>query len=100
MIGRTLTFEKKSSATRLLITYQDNLRVYGSGKACRWTIHLDGANCQTGLIAVDMYVNGGNNDHAPHTVYGYCDGVAAGDHQLKVAVMQAPGYSGANCHTG
>jgi hypothetical protein len=98
--GRTLLFEKKSAKSRLLITYQDNLRVYGHGKACRWTVKLDGADCKTGTITTDMHVQGNHNDHAPHALLGYCDGVPAGKHSLKVFVGQSPGYSGSDCYTG
>ena len=98
--GRSLLFKKQSASSRLLVTYNDNMRVYGHGKACRWVVKLDGSDCSTGLIAMDMHVQGENNDHSPHVLMGYCDGVAAGDHEINVTVMQSPGYSGSDCYTG
>ena len=98
--GRVLQFTKTSKSSRLMITYNDNLRVLGNGKACRWMVKLDGGDCKTGTIAEDFYVTGVNNDHNPHVLLGYCDGVAVGYHHLQVMVMQAPGYSGSDCYTG
>ena len=100
IVGRRAVFKKHSDSTRILITYQDNLRVYGSGKACRWMVKLDGADCDTGTIATDMHVDNSNNDHSLHVLLGYCDGVKAGPHELRVQVMNSPGYSGSDCHTG
>jgi len=98
--GRTLTFKKKSAKTRLMITYNDNLRVYGNGKACRWVVKVDGGNCKNGIIATDMHVSNNNNDHSPHVLMGICDGLSAGNHNIKAHVMQSPGYSGSDCYTG
>merc|ERR1719271_195667 len=43
--GRILNFVKGSTNTVMKLTYADNLRTYGNGKACYWRIRVDGRNC-------------------------------------------------------
>ena len=97
--GREFEFTKKTSTSRMLFSYNDNTRVYGSSKACRWEIHVDGASCPSGILAGDVYVVNDNN-HRPHSLVGFCDMLAAGKHTIKIKVGQTPGYSGSDCYTG
>ena len=54
--AREFEFTKKTADSRMLFTYNDNLRVYGSSKACRWEIHVDGASCPSGImLATSMW---------------------------------------------
>lgn len=92
----THSFTKKSADSKLRILYYDNLRVVGSNKWCRWEVKVDGKSCPAPL-AGSVYTKAGDNDHYPATILGECLGVAAGKHNVNVALTRS---SGADCHTG
>lgn len=85
IVSRVLSVNKLSASTSLRITYVDNLRTYGAGKACRWEIRANGASCPTMPLYANIY-NQGDNPHHTRTFVGYCGGLAAGAHQIQVWV--------------
>merc|ERR1711998_499844 len=96
--GRTLAFKKKSDKSRLRLTYMDNIRVYGNGKACYWEIRIDGKPCPSGVVRGDRHNSGSENPHRFHSIIGYCDKIPKGDHKLNVYVGRIAG--GSDCYTG
>jgi hypothetical protein len=94
---RTLNFKKAAADSVLRLFWSDNLRVYGHGKWCKWELRIDNNACATTMnISGNRYVVSNQNNHMPGVVMGYCKGVKAGDHNLKVHVRG----NGADCYTG
>lgn len=79
------------------MTYADNLRTYGNGKWCRWTIKIDNKDCKPSLVAIKYTSATSDNDHTPHAMVGTCSGIPAGNHKMTIALTRS---SGADCHTG
>ena len=106
LASRTLSFTKRLDQTRLRIGYSDNLRVYRSGgaaAACSWEIRIDGESCPTGIVKTSLYISSGStNIHRQASMFGYCDNIAPGSHEVQVWVTSnAEGaYAGADCSTG
>jgi hypothetical protein len=92
-----LKFTKKSSSSLLKVTYADNLRVYGNGKWCRWTIKIDGRDCKVPIYNTKHTTATSDNDHTPHAIVGTCSGLKAGGHTMTIALTRS---SGADCYTG
>ncbi|RKZ73312.1 MAG: hypothetical protein DRR19_31110, partial [Candidatus Parabeggiatoa sp. nov. 1] len=97
---RVLSFTKAKTNTKIRISYTDNLRTAGTGKACRWEIRVDGRSCPNQALIYDDYASKDDNTHSSRTVVGYCSGVAAGSHTIGIWVGNTPGYSGSDCYTG
>ena len=89
-------FTKKSSSSSVRILYYDNLRVKGAGKWCRWEVKVDGKSCPV-PVAGSVYTYHGENDHYPTAILGECPGLAAGKHNINIALTRK---SGADCYTG
>ncbi len=98
--SRVLSFSKAKTNTKIRISYTDNLRTAGTGKACRWEIRVDGGSCPNQALVYDDYANEDDDTRTSSTVVGYCSGVAAGSHTIGIWVGKTPGYSGSDCHTG
>ncbi|MDP7457162.1 MAG: hypothetical protein QGH47_00405 [Candidatus Woesearchaeota archaeon] len=104
--SRQLRFNKKKDNTAVRIGYTDNLRVYGTNNACSWEIKVDSVSCPGGALIYDYYVyaaTGYENTHRSYGVFGYCEGLSAGDHQFQVYVSSHPAataYANSNCYTG
>ncbi|KOR30476.1 hypothetical protein TI05_13920 [Achromatium sp. WMS3] len=98
--SRVLRFTKAKAATKLRISYTDNLRVLGTDKACRWEIRVDGKSCPKQALYYDYYDGKRNNINRSHSVVGYCSGIAAGVHTIGVWVSTTPGHSLSDCYTG
>ena len=94
---RTLKFTKKSASSLLKVTYADNLRVYGNGKWCRWTIKIDGRDCSVPIYNTKYTTATSDNDHTPHAIMGTCQGISAGSHTMTIMLWR---NSGADCYTG
>jgi len=105
ILSRSLRFHKELDDTYIRILYSDNLRVRGAGKACRWTIKVDGADCGEKQIYSDRYDGSSNaNFHGTSTVLGYCEGLTFGWHTIHVWVSEVPhgevAYAGSDCYPG
>ncbi|MEK8020255.1 MAG: hypothetical protein VSS75_025565 [Candidatus Parabeggiatoa sp.] len=98
--SRVLSFRKAKTQTKIRISYTDNLRTHGSNKACRWEIRVDGTSCPSQALVYDYYAKKEDNTHRSRTVVGYCSGVAAGSHTIRIWVSNTPGYPGGDCYTG
>jgi len=108
--SRVLNITKTRDDTAIRIGYSDSFRVYTANGAnsCRWELRVDddptdgtdAISCPGGMLAYDIYDQSGNNNHRSGTVFGYCEGLAAGSYQIQVWVSSSPGYSGADCYTG
>lgn len=92
---RVLSFKKAAADSIMRLAYSDNLRVHGNGKWCKWELRVDDKAC-TDNLSGSRYVAGNQNDHTPGMIVGYCKGVAAGSHTLKVHVRG----NSADCYTG
>ena len=90
------SFTKQSSSSSVRILYYDNLRVVGHKKWCRWEVKVDGKSC-TAPLAGSVHTLQSDNDYYPATIVGECLAVAAGKHNVNVAITQS---GGADCHTG
>jgi hypothetical protein len=95
--GRVLTFIKGSSNTLMKLTYADNLRVYGNGKACYWRIRVDNKNCPIDIWNGKHTTHTSDNDHTPHALIGTCPGLSVGAHTMTIYLWRS---SGADCYTG
>ena len=95
--ARSFEFTKKEPSSRMLLTYNDNLRAFGANKACRWEIQVDDKSCPSGKIVGDLYVVN-DNPHRQHNLVGFCDQLAKGKHTMKVWVSQL--HAGSDCYTG
>ena len=104
--SRLITFTKKEDSSRLRLTYTDNLRVLNAGDRCVWQLMVrDTSGTQVACVNTDgrnkiaQFIHNGDasNEHRPHSIAGYCDGIDAGDYQLTVSVSTP---DSANCYTG
>jgi hypothetical protein len=95
--GRDLTFIKGSSNTLMKLTYTDNMRVYGNGKACYWRIRVDGKNCPIDIWNGKHTTSTSDNDHTPHALIGTCSKLSAGSHVMSIYLWRS---GGADCYTG
>ena len=95
--NRILQFTKKIAASLVKVTYADNLRVYGNGKWCRWTIKIDGKDCAVPIYN-SKYTSATSDDNfTPHAIVGTCSGISAGSHTMTIALTN---NGGADCYTG
>jgi hypothetical protein len=103
IVSRVLTVNKSRTDTALRIGYTDNFRAVqsGGGYSCSWEVRVDGAPCPGGALRYDHY-NGytAGSMHFPGHVVGYCEGIAAGSHEIQVWVGPPPSQVVANCYTG
>ena len=97
--SRLLSFEKLRSNSDIRISYTDNFRTFGYGKACRWEILIDGTSCPSQPLVYDNYVSQGNI-HRSGTFVGYCSGLDTGLHEIQIYVDNTPGYTRSDCYTG
>ncbi|HDN28011.1 MAG TPA: hypothetical protein ENG03_13160, partial [Thioploca sp.] len=67
---RVLSFTKAKTNTKIRISYTDNLRTAGTGKACRWEIRVDGRSCPNQALIYDDYASKDDNTHSSRTVVG------------------------------
>merc|ERR1719506_2193974 len=95
--GRTLSFSKKLSNSFVKVTYAESLRVYGNGKWCRWTIKIDGKDCNPTVYNSKHTTTTSDNDHTPHAIVGACKGISKGNHKMTIALSR---NGGADCYTG
>jgi len=104
--SRLITFTKKEDSSRLRLIYTDNLRVLTQGDRCVWELMVrDTSGTQVACVNTDgrnkiaQYIHNGDtsNEHRPHSIAGYCDGIDAGDYQLTVSVSTP---DSADCYTG
>jgi hypothetical protein len=94
---RHLDFRKGEDSTIMRFFYSDNLRVHGHGKWCKWELRVDDKACSDKLnISGNRYVVSNQNDHMPGLIIGYCNGIKAGQHSLRVHVRG----NAADCYTG
>merc|ERR1712032_1549823 len=94
---RKLVFTKRSDKTLMKLTYADNFRVHGSGKACYWRIRVDGRNCPIDIYNGKHSGHGSDNDYTPHAIIGTCSKLSAGSHTMTIQLWR---NSGADCYTG
>ena len=92
-----LNFSKKLSNSVVKVTYAESLRVYGNGKWCRWTIKIDGKDCNPSVYNSKHTTATSDNDHTPHAIVGSCSGLSAGNHRMTIALTR---NGGADCYTG
>jgi hypothetical protein len=103
--GRQIDLVKTSSRTRLHIIFDDMMMVQGERAACRWSIRINGNDmrsvCNTRIVE-DYLQSKARSEPSPHSMMGYCDGLAEGTHTLQVFVELLPGFptTGAKCLTG
>merc|ERR1712139_151915 len=95
--GRVLKFSKKIAASVVKVMYAESMRVYGNGKWCRWTIKIDGKNCNPTVYNSKHTSSTADNDHTPHAMVGSCKGISAGSHTMTIALSR---NGGADCYTG
>lgn len=95
--NRHLLFNKIMPASRLRITWSDNLRVTGSNVSCQWEVLIDDV-ATSPQLKTSLYVDAGLM-HRQSTLVGYANGVGAGSHTIKVKVSR-PLAPAANCYTG
>lgn len=102
--SRDLRFFKNYEASRIRVLYSDNLRARGRGSACRWTVKVDGADCDEGQIYTDRHDGNGSNVHSQSSFIGYCGKLKSGWHTLQVWVSPSPhgdgAFAGSDCYTG
>ncbi|MEM7300062.1 MAG: hypothetical protein AAF468_03175 [Pseudomonadota bacterium] len=104
IVSRALRFLKDQDTTDIRISYSDSHRVAGTGKACRWTVKLDGTDCRNLKLVADRHDQNQSNVHSTSTIVGYCTGLNAGWHTVSVWVSEVPkpdnAYQGSDCYTG
>ena len=96
---RTLNFVKKSATSLVRVTYADNLRVYGNGKVCTWTIKIDGRDCPVPIYNSKHTTATSDNDHTPHAIVGTCSGIGRGGHTMTIALTRSR-HSTRTCQSG
>merc|ERR1712048_1275088 len=93
---RKLVFTKQSDTTLMKLTYADNFRVHGSGKACYWRIRVDGRNCPVDIWNGKHSGHSSDNDYTPHAIIGTCSKLAAGAHTMTIQLWRG---GGSDCYT-
>jgi len=94
---RKLVFTKRSDKTLMKLTYADNFRVHGSGKACYWRIRIDGRNCPIDIYNGKHSGHSSDNDYTPHAIIGTCSKLSAGAHTMTIQLWRG---GGSDCYTG
>lgn len=92
---RLLQFTKKTQDSTMRFLYSDNLRIHGHGVYCKWELRVDDQACPKVNLSGNRHCNGNDNNHFPGMIMGYCEGIAAGAHTLRVHVK-----GNGDCHTG
>lgn len=92
--GRLLIINKQSETSDLRISSTDVLWTMGS--FCRKEILIDGEPCPSGAIKFVQYSR--YDSHMPKTLVGYCKGITAGQHEIKVRISLVSGHS--YCYSG
>ena len=100
--GRTVAFTKQYAASRLRITYSDNLMVSNApgANAGIWEVYLDGApiaNPAPLKTAITTW-SFSSTEHRQSTLVGYAEGVSAGAHTILVQVSTTS--PAIDCRTG
>ena len=102
--SRILNFVKKYDETAIRIVYCDNFRVYGHNTSARWQIRINDQNPPKGELCYDRYnaVASGSviNTHYFSTIFGFVEGIKAGNRQVQIWVTNTPGYGYGDAHTG
>jgi hypothetical protein len=89
---RLIQYTKSQDATGLRVSWQDNVRCYGTAVSCEWEIKVDGASCtKPGPLVYDVYNDSAGtaqtiNIHRPQVNVGTCFGISAGPHTIQVYV--------------
>jgi hypothetical protein len=95
--GRELTIVKSRADTAIRIAYSDTFRAYQ--QYCQWELIVDGVSCPGGELVYNFF--GTSGDITPGSIFGYCDGLSAGSHQIQVQSGPVPGYTAPNsCLSG
>ena len=104
IMSRVLTFNKLSDDTAIRIGYTDNFRTNTplfAPNSCTWEIRVDDVSCPGGNLEYANYELIDNNNHRLGSIFGYCEGLTVGTHEIQVWVSSTPGTtSGADCYTG
>jgi len=97
---RNLDFTKLDDHTEMRFMWNDDARVHGSARRCKWEVRVDDKPCETGKIAFSMHTTGNDNDHQRNTLLGYCGGIKKGKHQMRIYVTSNQGHNNHDCYTG
>jgi len=104
VVSRVLAMKKNYNDTAIRITYCDNFRVYGHNVAARWEVRVDGQTIPGGALVYDRYAaqtsGSWTNNHYFSTLFGFAQGINAGNHQIQVWVSNSPGYGVCDAWTG
>ncbi len=102
--SRILRFKKIEDESEIRIAYHDNTRVSGNSAACRWTLEVNGTDCNGQSLYVDRHDGSSTNIHSPSTLVGYCQGLKADWYTIRVWVSPVPTgddrFKNSNCYTG
>ena len=100
------SFNKLQSDTALKVSFQGNMRVYGSGTKCnRWYFRFNGNECSGPMtieaVVYNYWPSGAGNPTLLHhrSFEGYCENIPQGAVRVELWVAQCRGYSG-NAYTG
>lgn len=100
--GRLLSVTKRFADTGIRVTWSDNFRVINNNKACAWEVLFNDQRCTNPAPAMLTKYEGNTNSnrHDPAAFVATCFGLSAGTINITTRVMQAPSYTGSDCHTG
>ena len=93
------SFNKVQTHTALKVSFQGNMRVYGSGTKCnRWYFKFNGNECSGPMTieaAVYNYWPSGPGSLLHHRSFeGYCENIPQGAVRVELWVEQCSGHSG------
>ena len=98
-------FNKLQSDTAMIVSFQGNMRVFGSSKCSRWFFKCNGNEC-SGPTTIEAAVYnewpsspGNSNLHHHRSFEGYCENIPQGTVRVELWVEPCPGYTG-DAYTG
>ena len=99
------SFNKLQSDTAIKVSFQGNMRVYGTSVKCnRWFFKFNGNECSGPMTieaAVYNYWPSGNPELLHHRSFeGYCENIPQGRVTVELWVGKCPGYTLGNASTG
>ena len=101
------SFNKLQSDTALKVSFQGNMRVYGSGIKCnRWYFKFNGNECSGPMkIEAVVYNRWPSGYGSPYLLYhrsfeGYCENIPQGAVRVELWVGQCSGSTLGDAHSG
>ena len=98
------SFNKLQSNTAIKVSFQGNMRIYGSQKCNRWFFKFNGNECSGPMtieaVVYNYWPSGDPNLLHHRSFEGYCENIPRGTVRVELWVGKCPGETLGNANTG